>query len=181
MPDEDAVFAPAHFAPGGPVDTVQSFMAAAIGQRSYERCWELMDDNLRLCRAQAWLWNNRSHPQIGSDLDELAAELVSGPGSDLWEAFAEVELDQLVEHWAESYARDLGAASHPRPIGVDLELVLLLPTDGEVLMFDEATLVDDVLPFVVRRVGGSWAVAAYGDFVPVPGWPPQFQPPMDPG
>lgn len=163
------------------MDTVRSFLAAAIEQRSYQRCWELMDENLRLCRAQAWLWNNRSHPLVGSDLDGLAAGFVSGRGGDLWEPFAEIELDQMAQQWAEGYARNLGAASHPRPIGVDLELVVMMPTDGEVLMFNEATLVRDPIVFVVRAVEGSCAVAAYGDFVPVPGWPPRFEPPVDPG
>lgn len=141
----------------------------------------MMDDNLRLCRAQAWLWNNWTFPEIGGRLDELADRFVRGPwpGDDLWDAFAQIELAQLAEAWGEAYARDLGAASYPRPIGVDLEVVLMVPTDGNVMTFDQPTLVSSALPFVVRHVDGVWWLAGYGDFVPVPGWPPQLEPAAD--
>ena len=93
-----------------------------------------MDDNLRSCRAQAWLWNNRTAPDVASRLDELASEFIDGPPaphSPLWIEFANIELGMIRAAWADVYAQVLGAASDPRPIGLDLELVLMVPTRGQ--------------------------------------------------
>jgi len=153
---------------------VQQFLAAVFEDGSHDECWSMMDDNLRLCLAQAWLWNNREQPNIAGRLDELAERFVRGPwpGDEMWEAFGRIDLNDMVRVWGDGYARDLGAASHPRPIGVDLEIVLLVPTDGEALVFHEATLVADALQFVVRLVDGVWRLAGVAGVVPVPGWPP---------
>ncbi len=69
---------------------------------------------------------------------------------------------------------------HPRPIGLDLELVLMIPTDGEVMQFEGPTLVDNALPFVMRLEIDGWRVAALGDRLPMPGWPPDLYPSPEP-
>lgn len=167
-----------HYAEGGPVAAVWSFLEQVFDARSFAGAWALLDENLRTCRAQAWLFNNRQHFGGEAALPALLPGLVTGSGaSPHWRDFASIELAQLQEAWGESYGRGLGAASGQRPIGVDLEIVLLMPIGDEVVLVTEPTLVLDGLSFVVRRVGPRFEVAAYGDFVPEPGWPPTLQPP----
>jgi hypothetical protein len=139
-----------------------------------------MDTNLQRCRAQAWLWNNRTHPDVAGYLDELLDEFMAdSPDDPLWDEFAKIELDQLIGSWQRLWDRELGAASHPRPISPDLELVILVPTDGNRLVFEGDTLVPDALPFTVRTTSDGLRIAAYGDFVPEPGWPPRLTPSGD--
>ena len=138
---------------------------------------------LRLCRTQAWLWNNRTHPDIAAlDLEEEAERIAAVPsGSSLWSDFAITELDQLNETWPHRFKAmeegRLGAGSATRVIGPDLEVVLLMEATGEVEVFDQPTLVPDTFPFAVRMTDYGWRVAAYADFIPEPGWPPEFERP----
>lgn len=112
------------------------------------------------------------------DLDSAAAEM-SNAASDnpLWSILATTELDQLHETWRAHFdaleAGTLGAASHTRVIGPDLELVLLVdPRATNPAIFDEPTLLTDAFVFTVRMNGEGWQVAAYGDHLPTSGWPP---------
>lgn len=47
-----------HFGVRGPVAVVYEW-PGSIGSGDFETAWMLMNPSLRLCRAQAWLWNNR--------------------------------------------------------------------------------------------------------------------------
>lgn len=175
----------AHYAEDGPVASCWRFLELVLGDQSdFLKAWHMMSPNLRLCRSQAWLWNNRSHPFVEGHLEALADWLVDYPAGQshptihaqtLWGEFEAIELRTFDEAWQDSYARQLGAASHPRPIGPNLELVLMIPTDGRVIQFDTPTLVTDSLPFVMEFVDG-WHVAAFGDRLPVSGWPPDLAP-----
>lgn len=182
MPDEDDFYEQsaeelaAHYGPGGPVAAAFQWLELVLVAGDFRAAWERMDANLRLCRAQAWLWNNRTHPLFAplDPLEQIAPLLVDGGPPALWDDFAAVELEQLQAAWMSKYERELGAASRPRPIGVDLEIVVLIPTDGTVTRFETTTLVDDALEFIVRNVEGRWLIAAYGDQLPEPGWPPSI-------
>jgi hypothetical protein len=64
----------AHFA--GPVVVAWEWLEAVIRDSDFRRAWPLSDAELRLARAQAWIWNNRYERDIrGHDLDALAAAL----------------------------------------------------------------------------------------------------------
>lgn len=187
MTDEHpSIVDPAHYGPEGPVAVAFQFLEAVFHGEKYGDHWALLDDNLRLCRVQGWLWNNRTHPNIeqaledeGVDLDGLAAEMVEGRPEWLWETFVRVEVDQMQENWLQLYERDLGAASHTRILGPDVELILLVATDGKgPIVYDEDTTLtsEDTLQIPVRHVEGRWRIAGYWPLIPEPGWPPRFTP-----
>lgn len=178
---QDALRLASHYGPGGPVETASQWLRG-VGEGDFAKVWAGMDDNYRLCVAQAWLWSNRTNPYVvGRDLNQEAHRLVTEPTEvDLWEPFARTEmreirqmcdrLPQLLE------SGTLGAGSSSRVVGPDLEVIIFMETD-EVLVFNDPTLVDTAFPFTLRMTEDGWKVAAYGDFVPEPGWPPNFDRP----
>lgn len=172
-----------HYGPDGPVEGVYRWLRL-IQAGDFAAAWAYTGSVQRLCRAQAWLWNNRHALRLKDEsaLDRAASSLSAVPSvSPLWTDFAAIELDQLNHNWAHHFAAfaagTMGAASRTRVIGVDLEVVLLMDT-GEAgrMLFDQATLIHDAWVFMVRLVDSQWLVAAYGDFLPVPGWPPTLVP-----
>jgi hypothetical protein len=164
----------AHFGPGGPVAAIRHFLRLIHEAQDFPAAWRMMDDNLRLCRAQAWLWDNRNSPDVAVFDLANAADAIAKIDSrhPLWGEFPATELRQLLGVPDMTIA-NLGAASRPRPIDVDLELVIVMRTGGEPLMFDSETLLTDALPYLMRSTDAGWVVAAYGDRLPEPGWPPK--------
>lgn len=78
--------------------------------------------------------------------------------------------------WGHWDLTNMGAGSQPRPIGIDYEVVVLLPAEKEPIFFTEATLVNDALVFLVHYVEDCWLVANAGsDRHLEPGWPPVFR------
>lgn len=162
-----------HFGPSGPVPVVHMWLGS-INSGDFEAAWTLMDPSLRLCRAQAWLWNNRGTPDIAALNLDRTAEMLAGvpPAGALWASFATTELRQLHEAWQRHFealdAETLGAASRTRAIGPDLEVVVLTNVGTtDPVTFDESTLLTDALVFTVRLIGDAWKVAAYGDHLPI--------------
>jgi len=140
-----------------------------------------MDTNLRLCRAQAWLWNNRNGADVSAlDMEPEAEWMAAVPStSSLWSSFATTELGQLHQTWPHRFQAlnegRLGASSATRVLGPDLEVVVLVGGDGQPEVFDEPTMVDAMV-FTVRITDDGWKLA-YTDFIREPGWPPRFEPP----
>lgn len=172
-----------HYGPTGPVSAVYAWLDF-IKAGDFASAWTRMDDNLRLCRAKAWLWANRMHDDIASrDLEQEAQHLVELPSrSAFWTDFAATELHQLYESWArflDGYEEGtLGAASHSRVLGPELEIVVLQDTGTQdAVTYEQDTLILDAFVFTVRLADDGWKVAAYGDFIPTPGWPPEFERP----
>lgn len=166
----------AHFA--GPVTAVNHFVRAVLQDSDYRQAWTLADPNWRICRAQAWLWNNSSHPLVAHVDKELAAEELAEVNSthELWETFAETELEQFREIWSDPDLIAYGTASATRVVD-DGEIVLLVDLsehpDGAIAY--EATEVSGV-PFLVRQLAGEWVIAnLVGDRLPKPGWPPDWR------
>ena len=173
-----------HYSDSGPVAAVHQWVDSVIAE-DFGSVWLAMDDNLRLCRAQAWVWNNRTHPYfVDADLEAEVQRLVALPSTGpIWDDFAMTELEQLLETWDDLLSAhkrgDVGAASATRVIGPDLEVVILMDTGGKAVVFDGPTLIDDAFVFSVRMTEDGWRLTAYSDFVPVPGLPPQLEPPTD--
>ena len=68
-----------HYGPTGPVLAFYAWPDFIKGG-DLSSAWTRMDDNLRLCRAQAWLWANRMHDDIASrNLEQEAQHLVELP------------------------------------------------------------------------------------------------------
>jgi hypothetical protein len=140
-----------------------------------------MDTNLRLCRAQAWLWNNRNDAYVSAlDIEVEAERMAAVPSTgSLWSSFATTELGQLHQTWPHRFQAlnegRLGAGSATRVLGPDLEVVVLVEGDGQPEVFDKPTMVDAMV-FTVRITDDGWKLA-YTDFIREPGWPPRFEPP----
>ncbi len=165
----------AHFA--GPVAAVNRFVHAILDGGDYELAWREADSNWRLCRAQAWIWNNRSHPSVARFDRDLAAQALAEEHSthELWPSFAQTELDQFREAWSQQDLRTFGAASASRKVDAG-EIVLLVDLshhpDGAIAF--EPTPVSGV-SFLVREIDRAWRIAnLVGDRLPIPGWPPDW-------
>lgn len=175
--DPDAVNLDQRFADDRQIGTAMSFLGALASGR-YEDAWALADDDWRLCRVQAWLWNNRDH--FGRDegvLDELAATILQDLSSALALAFVEVERAQYVEEYGGIDMSSYGAASRRRIVAPGYEVVLLIPLDGYPggVIVRQETLVRDAVPILAHWTENGWRVAAFGaEVAPSPGWPPSW-------
>jgi hypothetical protein len=138
------------------------------------RAWPKTDPNLRLCLAQAFLWANRHHVTVSAYEPEETATALAGVtfDHDLWEAFAETQLQELYDAWAEFFSGHYGVASRPRPVGIDYELVKFVQLEGDApVVITEPTFVQAQV-FLMHQVDGAWLVAGFGvDTPPEPGWP----------
>lgn len=174
----------AHVGPEGPVTAAHQFLRIVLLHRDFRSAWRRMDATLRLCIAQAWLWANRKSidpvlQDAAHDLDGSAAALASEEPAEtaLWEAFATTQQRNLVETLMTS-TRDpsrLAAASRPRPVADDLELVLFVDSQhGDHMIYrPDATRI--LYRMLMRRTDRGWLVAGLmSDKPPLPGWPPQF-------
>jgi hypothetical protein len=92
----------AHFGPAGPIQPATRFLEAIIQERDYAAAWRLMDPDFRRRRAEQWVEANARHPTLADrDLDELIKGLgVIASQSDLWPAFADVELSTFRNAWS---------------------------------------------------------------------------------
>jgi hypothetical protein len=145
---------------------------------------ELADENWRLCRIQAWLWNNRN--LFGSEVDELqrlAASLNErNEPQETWDAFVQAEAGIFITAWSPMDPDKWGAASRRRRLARDFDLVLLAPI-GETggYFVNTATALPEAMTFVMHNVDGAWLVANHGGSAPPsPGWPPSWWTTNDP-
>jgi hypothetical protein len=160
----------------GPYTTVQLLVDAVMAD-DFERAWALLSPNLRLCRAQQWLWVNRSHPTIaGLDLDIEANALASLDFDNVhWPAFSRLELDDLQSRWADPDIRGCGYAMRRREVeaGRIIQLVDLGGTNTAYIV-DRTTEVRAHV-FLVSPIDGAWRVSSLsGDTPPTPGMPPEW-------
>lgn len=162
----------AHFRDGGPVDTANKFVQA-VKKKRFDRAWNLLTPTLRLVLAQSWVWANKDHPNLASyDPQELAKSLsATKPNHKLAKDFTATQLREFRSLFS-SIDETWGAASNPRPIGIDYELVLLSPTGGDVVIFDEHIGPLQTRPFLVKQIMGQWRVDSFTSAYPIPGWPP---------
>jgi hypothetical protein len=176
----------AHLGPEGPAKPAHEFLKAVLIRRDFGDAWPRLDDTLRLCIVQSWLWANRKsrHPLMQEamrDRDAAAAALADENPRDteLWQAFAKTQQERIVDTLV-STTRDptkLSVASRPRPIGAGLELVLFVDSHGGEHMIFRPTVVPVVYRIVMRRTDKGWRVAGImADKPPKPGWPPEFPP-----
>jgi len=166
-----------HYGPDGPVVAVQDFLDT-VAAGSPTHWWSLLDPELQLVRAQAWLYNNQDSFDLSTDRDDLEREFTSAMHP-AWLAFANTELAQLQndwEHWLQLRNNgQLGAASRSRPIAPDTEVVLLTatPVPDTPVIYNEPTQIE-AFSFVVRHNGQRWLIRAYGSTPHAPGWPPDL-------
>ncbi len=171
------------FAVNGQVGVVFRFFAA-MREGRYEDGLACADDDWRLCRIQAWLWNNQTH--FGDDADALQVLADSlferGQPAEVWADFLAVERQMFVDAWGPLHPDAFGAASRRRRLSRSYDLVVLAPvgTSGGYFV-TTATAIPDALVFVVHHKGAQWLVANHvGTAPPEPGWPPVWWNTNDP-
>ncbi|MFD5039656.1 SEFIR domain-containing protein [Streptomyces sp. NPDC058377] len=165
----------AHFRDGGPVDTANKFVQA-VKRKKFNRAWGLLTPTLRLVLVQAWVWSNREHESVSPfDREELSKSLsMVKSNHPLAAAFAATQLREFAENFS-SIDETWGAASNPRPIGIDYELVVLSPTGGDIVVFDAKSGPIQTSPFLMKQLLGQWRVEHFRPAYPVPGWPPSHE------
>ncbi|KUO18757.1 hypothetical protein AQJ91_23045 [Streptomyces dysideae] len=162
----------AHYGEQGPVAAARAWLEC-LGRGEDREAWKRLDRNLRLALAQEWISANQAHPEVSRHgRDVLAAALAQPePTHTLAEHLLSGKLAALRSHYAEWDADTWGAASTPRRIGVDYEVVLMAAADDGILVADEQPL--RTFPLLLRRVGPEWLVANFRVAYVIPGWPPR--------
>lgn len=166
------------YASDGPVATALAW-TEAMAQRRYLDAWGLSERNWRLCRGQAWLWNNRDVLQERgyNDLEGLAEMLDDGPAEHpLWHEFQGSETMQFADALADLDVENLGVSTRRRVTGIDHELVVLLPLGPH----KEGYACGDLLPSALAErldspLSYGVPLAGYGAMTPpTPGLPPSW-------
>lgn len=177
---EDAIVEQAVKLGVSPFDSAHQWLEAAVDS-DYEELWDLSDTSWQLCRAQAWVWNNR-HPKF-LDLDEsacvqLADELAQGPGvSSYWGDFARIEAEQFQEAYQGVEPGEWGVGSQRRVVAPGYEVVNLIPLGQyrKGLLITRPLWVRNGLRFLYRWNGEKWVLASHtADAPPTPGLPPSW-------
>jgi hypothetical protein len=123
--------------------------------------------------AQAWIWANRADPELaGFERDDAATSLASlACDHPLWELFADTQARECRGVYADFNHEDWGAASRPRPVPPDCEIVRYMRCDGEILDITEpmAVKAHDLL---MRHTPDGWLLRGFSDTPRQPGWPP---------
>ncbi|MFF9396989.1 hypothetical protein [Streptomyces griseoluteus] len=142
----------------GPVQPAWEWPLAVVDARDFETAWDLTAPELRRTRVRAWLTGNLPLAPA-QDTEQTVEQLVQGTASGpLRSRFAAAELSAYVESFGHLDTSQMGAASRPRVIGPDAELVLLAQLGQETRIFTEPTLVHGVT-FLMHLVQGRWLVA----------------------
>lgn len=166
-----------HYGDAGPVAAAMDWIQLAVREERWRDAWPFMADALRLAGVQDWLCRNRERPDVARcDLEEAAAALAcEQPRHSLWEPFETTQRQMVRESWPDGFD-GWGAASRPRAVGLEHELVVFVRVDrpGEPMVFEQPTLVDDARVFTMCHTKTGWLVASLTDRLPEPGWPPTF-------
>lgn len=155
-----------HFDEHGPVAAAQSWLNLLRRKWKAGEVWKRLDDNLRLALAQDWLIANAGHPMVfGQDQDVLAQGLAQpGTGLELAKTLRDSRIETLRDHYAEWNQGTWSIAGTPRRIGLDYEIVVLVPDEEQP---------QKEFPLLMRRVGREWRVANFQPAYVIPGWPPR--------
>ena len=160
------------------MEAAVGFVSAVLGDRDYRRAWAFADENWRLCRAQAWLFNKRGLPWV-ADLDrEAVADGLSclDPTHELWVPFSACEMELFTTAWASVPLKNLAVATNRRRVE-DGEIVLLVDRSSypdQLIVWQPTPAMS--LRFLVRNDGYGWLVSNHvGDRLPLPGWPPDWR------
>lgn len=156
----------AHYGANGPVVIARQFIESALHDEDLDTIWPITDQSLRRALVGAWADANDAHPLLeGFDREELVEALsVDEPDHELWEGFADTQLCECRGVWAHVELDKWGFASRPRPIDIDVELVLLIKGDGSpTVYFDDGPTLVETVPFVMRHTESGWRVAGLTD------------------
>jgi tetratricopeptide (TPR) repeat protein len=166
----------AHYGPDGPVHAAQEWLQL-VREGEIRTAWERIDRDARLTLVQSWIIANESHPNLlGLDREDLAARLSQAkPTHFLSRAFLATQLDEFQRAYQAYDQETWGAAEKPRRFGLDLELVILMMTGGDTLIWQPGTEVP-AIQLLMRRQINTWYVVNFSPELVVPGWPPTSRP-----
>lgn len=149
-----------------------AFTQALWGAQSLTKAWPLMDPVLRRCLAQAWLNGQQEHARgLGMDPDDIVeAFTAERPEHPLWCVFEELQLPDLLA-WKPG-AHEWGVTARHIVLGLDVELIYMLPRPAEGDMVDDLSV---FLPLVMSydRAAGWRVLNFFSEQLPEPGWPPR--------
>ncbi|MGQ5692415.1 toll/interleukin-1 receptor domain-containing protein [Rhodococcus erythropolis] len=164
----------AHFGPNSPGAFARKWLGA-INSGDFPFAWQAMDKDFRMVLAQDWILANQEHPNISAlDREELAAELRRpDPTHELAQHFLFSQFTKLTS-FAKTFDDSWGQAEKPRRYGLDFEVVIFTPTDGDILIWEPSSRIEGKT-LVIRRRFGEWKIANTFPAVPIPGWPPKHE------
>jgi hypothetical protein len=154
----------------------------------FDLAWSTLTNDFRLLIVQDWIVQNPSvdddPDRAGLDRDELAAELsVPVPTHPLWERGCAKVAERGLRSASTEHLTpgEWSAGERQRPMGPNLELVRVFPNDsltpdaetGALVFADGAWA--RVVSLLMLSVPGGWKVAGLGEWLPRPGWPPQYE------
>jgi hypothetical protein len=155
------------------------WVRAVMDDGDLAAAWPLTDPVLRLVLAQDWVWTNRHHPAIGHDRswDDLARGLAAiPPDHQLWDAFARELISRWQKMWAGFSTRTWRPWDQPELLGLDLEMVTFLESDGSGPVRFEPGRSATARRFAMRHGADGWQLAGVnGDQLFAPGWPPSLE------
>lgn len=173
----------------GPTETAISILER-IQARDYDSVWVMTDPNLRLCRAQGWIFDNLGNLGLSSEYstewDNMADYLIAGPhrGEQVWDSFAATEIGQLTASFSAYAAGKAGWSQRRRVLGPRHEVVLLTPlpknaphgyiATGPTLLEDSRDLLMVCVDHPSAPPGRIYLLAGVGRAAPLPGWPPTW-------
>ncbi|MFD4788886.1 hypothetical protein ACFWN1_17885 [Streptomyces sp. NPDC058459] len=150
------------------------FTRAVWRDVSLTAAWPHVDPLLRRCWAQTWLQDQRDVArEDGYDPDDVVEAFTADrPVHSLWPVFEEVQLASL-HGWVQG-VHEWGPTAEHKPVGLDLELVYMVPrpASGNVVPEGGAWM-----PLLMRYdpVAGWRVLNFLAEIVPEPGWPPRLQ------
>jgi hypothetical protein len=160
--------------PAEVLDTVRRFTRLVWDERNLRGAWPLVDDTLRQCWAQQWLYPIRDQTRAdGYDPDEVVAAFCStAPDHPLWAPFEGTQMRNLVS-WG-----DLDQWPIPqnrRRVTDDVDLVFLVPTAPPGGAIPPGGLIEG-LSVLVRQTSAGWRILNLSSdhVIPEPGWPPRL-------
>lgn len=151
----------------------------------YEDALAYADSDWATARIQSRLWNtcvsgntDLTIEGLPAIVDRLATE---HEPAQLWSDYVAAESKQFQEAWSPIDVSRLGIASRRRRLARDYDLVILAPLgDTEGYFVTTATVLQDSMTFLMRRVAGKWLVANHvGTAPPTLGLPPSWWDPSD--
>jgi hypothetical protein len=147
------------------VDTLAAWVTG-VHTGSVRVLWQVLDDDLRLATAQAFVLR-----QVGAP-DDDAARALAAPHAD--GPMFRTMMAAVLQRWRTVYAplaNGLVITHDPMPVGAGMEVVQARGNPGFGSRNTHAA--HRTYVFITRYAyGRGWLLAATGPKLPVPGWPP---------
>ena len=169
----------------GPLAVAGAFVRD-LADGNFEEAWLLADANWRLCRAQAWIFNNLKALGVSDQAsrDVMAAHLAAGPHANdsTWKSFASIEAAAFMSLLGDFDDDKWGWSQRRRIVGPTHELILAMPLPSDApdgFVVDKPTILTESIKVLIGahvvEEGVFYLVAGLNnETAPTPGWPPTW-------